>query len=436
MIPSKLLSALLAVALCGPTAQAQGLEPLPSLYALRVASAETIAAGTVPYAVLLIENGKLIAVGQDLPIEAGIPVYDLPSALVTPGLVSCRSRIGLDARGGSGINPEIDVRLEAEKSRFDYSGLLEHGVTTLALYPPGAGIIGQSLAIRPISGSFEARLLEAPAYLAMTCGANKQAKKYVRDAFALVDKYLEVVAKEREKAEKKGASKSKSSKEEPKEGDKPAEGDAKSEEKKEGSDKADAAKADDFVPPVPDARTLPLVKVLAGDLRALVGIRKAADYLHFKDAIVGREFPYHLQIDLRDELDLFYIAEDLGKAGEQMVVDPRIVQHPGTRRERNLPAELQRAGVELAFVPLEDSVAGHGRWVADVALLVRYGLDRQAALRGLTLEPAQVLGLEDRLGSLETGKDANLVIWDGDPLSATSHILAVILEGRLVFGEL
>jgi Amidohydrolase family len=431
MIPSKLLPAFLAIALCSPSARAQGLEPLPSLYALRVASAETIADGTVPYAVLLVENGKLIAVGQDLPIEAGIPIYDLPDVEATPGLVSCRSRIGLDARGDTGINPEIDVRVEAEKSRFDYSRLLEHGVTTLALYPPGGGIIGQSLAIRPIAGSFEERLLKSPAYLAMTCGANKQAKKYVRDAFALVDKYMEAVAKEREKANKKGSSKAKTTKEEPKEGEKPAEGEAKPEEKKEGEEKKDA-----FVPPVPDPRTLPLVKLLAGDLRALVGIRKAADYLHFKDAIVGREFAYHLQIDLRDELDLFYIAEDLGKAGEHMVVDPRIVQHPGTRRERNLPAELQRAGVKIAFVPVEDSIAGHGRWLTDVGLLVRFGFDRQAALEGLTLEPAKVLGLEERLGSLEVGKDANLVLWDGDPLAPTSHILAVILEGRLVFGEL
>jgi hypothetical protein len=436
MSPSTLLPALLAAVFLAAPAPAQGLEPLPSLYALRVGSAETIASGTVPYAVLLIEDGKLVTVGQDLPIEPGIPVYDLPGATLTPGLVSCRSRMGLFGRGGSGISPELEVRAEVEKSSFDYSALLEHGVTSLVLYPPGAGVIGQSLAIRPIRGSFEERLLANPAYLAMTCGASKQAKKYLRDAFGLVDKYLEQVAKEREKAEKKGGSKAKTEKEEPKEEPKAQEGGDKPDGAKKDSDKKDAEKKDDFVPPVPDARTLPLVKLLAGDLRAMVGIRKAADYLHFKDAVVGREFPYHLQIDLRDELDLFYIAEQMGKAGEHIVLDARIVQHPGTRRERNLPAELDRAGVRVAFVPVQDSVDGHKAWREEVALLVRYGLDRQAALRGMTLEPAEASGLAQRLGSLEAGKDANLVVWDGDPLSPTAHILAVILEGRLVFGEL
>ena len=71
----------------------------------------------------------------------------------------------------------------------------------------------------------------------------------------------------------------------------------------------------------------------------------------------------------------------------------------------------------------------------DVGYLVAGGLDRQAALAAVTLEAAHVLGVGDRLGSLEPGKDANLVLWDGDPFEPQSRIQAVMLEGEFVSGE-
>ena len=64
---------------------------------------------------------------------------------------------------------------------------------------------------------------------------------------------------------------------------------------------------------------------------------------------------------------------------------------------------------------------------------MRFGLDRDVALRGVTLEPAEVLGLADRVGSLEAGKDANLILLDGDPLEPATRIQMVILEGENVY---
>ena len=70
-----------------------------------------------------------------------------------------------------------------------------------------------------------------------------------------------------------------------------------------------------------------------------------------------------------------------------------------------------------------------------VGHLVKAGLDRQAALAAMTLEPAQVLGLAERLGSIEKGKDANLILWNGDPFEPETQIQAVMLEGYIVSGE-
>src|SRR5687767_2196338 len=76
------------------------------LLAIRVGKAETIAQGTIEHAVILIEDGKITAIGQDLPIERGIPVLDRPQWTAMPGLVHPYSRMGLEGRGGSGFEPQ------------------------------------------------------------------------------------------------------------------------------------------------------------------------------------------------------------------------------------------------------------------------------------------------------------------------------------------
>ncbi len=409
----------------------------PNLFALRVAKAETVANGTIPYAVVLVEDGEITAIGQDLPIERGIPVYDLPNAVVTPGFVNCKSRLGLDGRRSTGLTPEVRTSLELYPGGGGYGQVIEYGVTTLGLYPAGGGVVGQAVAVRPVGGNAEEMVVQDPAYLLMYCGADKQTKKYMSDAFALVDDYMEKVEKEREQFEKKSAKKKPSKKKETeKDGEKDEGKQEDTDEDKDSEDKQDSKSGDEFEPPIPDERTLPMLRLMTGDMRALVGIRKAADYLHFLSVIEGRDFEWDLAIDLRNEMDLFYIADKLGERGVRMVVDPLITQHPGTRRERNLPAELLEAGVKLAFVPIADSVEGHESWRADVARLVRFGLPAQSALRALTLEPAQVLGMQDRIGSLEVGKRANLIVFDGDPFGATTKVSAVILDGNIVHGEL
>lgn len=387
----------------------------PSLFALRVGRAETVSGESIPFAVVLVENGKIIAVGQDLPIERGIPIYELPEAVVTPGFINCKSRIGLDSRRSTGLMPQHRAVDEVYPAQEDYSDLVEHGVTTIGLYPAGGGVVGQAVALAPRGSEVAEMVLLDPAYMMMYCGSDRQTKKYLGDAFQLVDSYLTKVEKEREKFDKKNS---------------------KKKSKDDDDDKKSKDSGDEFEPPIPDERTLPMLRVLTGEMRALVGIRKAADYLHFLQVIEGRDFEWDLAIDLRNELDLFHIAEQLGEDNVRMVVDPLITTHPGTRRERNLPAELAEAGVRVAFVPRQDSVRGHEVWRDEVARLVRYGLSAEDALRAMTLEPAHVLGLDEQLGSLEVGKRADMIVFSGDPFDSDTKISAVISNGELVHGKL
>ncbi|QDU65059.1 amidohydrolase family protein [Engelhardtia mirabilis] len=382
-------------------------EPVPDLLALRVGRAETISQGTIENAVILIDGGQIVIVGEDLPIERGIPIIDLPDAVVMPGFVNCRSRLGLDSRAGTVSDPEVRVSDEIYPRTSDWTDVLEYGVTTIGLYPPGRGIAGLAAAIRPKGDSVDELLLADDCYLTMYIGADRSAKKLVRDAFEEVDKYMEKVEKAREKWQK-------------------------DQDKKKKDDEKEA-----FEPPVPEPEVLPMLKLRTQELRAQFSISKAADYLHLLDVLESEaDVLYDIQIDLRDDLDLFYISDQLGEAHTRVICDPEIIDHPGTRRARNLPAELHAAGAKVAFIPRSDSVTGNRDWLEDVAHMVAYGLDRQVALRAMTLEPAEALNVGALVGSIEAGKAANLLIFDGDPFEAQTELTAVMLEGEIVHGEL
>ncbi|MHC4263685.1 MAG: amidohydrolase family protein [Planctomycetota bacterium] len=380
-------------------------EPVSDLLALRVGRAETIANGTIENAVILIEGGEIVIVGEDLPIERGIPTIDLPDAVVMPGMINCRSRLGLDSRAGTVTAPQIIAGQELVPGDTSYQALAEYGITTVGLYPPGRGVMGQATAVQTGPGEL---VLDDSAYLAMTMAADRNSKNTIRKALDQVADYLEDVEKDRKKWK----------------------------EKREKSKKKDDDEV--FEPEVPDEDVLPLLRFVTGELRGQFSINKSADLLHLWDVLADQEtVRYDIHIQLRDDLDLFYIKEQIGERELRVICDPEITAHPGTRRERNLPAELAEAGAHLAFVPRSaSSLTSHRDWRMHVGELVAYGLDRQVALRALTLEPAHALDMGDHLGSLEAGKRADLLIFDGDPFETTTKLQAVLVAGDLVHGEL
>ncbi|MEM7305136.1 MAG: amidohydrolase family protein [Planctomycetota bacterium] len=394
---------------------------LPPVYALRVGVAETVSGGTVENAVLLVENGKITVLGEDLPVERGIPTIDKPDWVVMPGLVNCYSRIGLSGRGSSSFDPHVMASDEIYPRSSSFMGMLEAGVTTVALYPAGSGIPGQSVALRPHGSSLDDMLLRDSAYLKVVLRSNVKSKKMLMDGFGKADEHGEKVEKAREKWEKdlEKAKKKKKSKKDDDDDDK----------KEDDKDKVPEV----FTPPDADPKVQPFLDLRTGELTALIDISKAADYLHLLDALGDEEITFSVHCELRDDIDLYEITERFGEAGLRVVLEPEVTFQPWTRRDRNLPAEFVAAGAKLALVPTFDNVSSFGNWRVETGHLVKAGLDRQTALRAMTLEPAEVLGLADRVGSLEAGKDANLILLDGDPLEPSSKVQMVILEGKNVY---
>lgn len=422
--------------------------PSPSLVAIKVGRAETVAKGVIEHAVVLVEDGKIVTIGEDLEIERGIPVLDRPTWVVTPGFVSAYSRLGLDGDAGEESNPDVDAYDELYPTSEDYAEVVKSGVTTLGLYPPGNGIPGRAVAVRPLGKTREEMLLERGAYLKIVLRASVASKKMIRDGFKKADEHAEKEKKNREKWDKEQEQKKKKAPaktEEKKADDKKAEEEKKDEPKPEAKDDAKAKDAAAHYTPLEiDPKTKPFVDLRSGDLRALVSISSAAEYLHFLDAIDKEKFEWDLRLVVTRELDFFYVAskkaydlevDGIGDRKVRVALEPSLTVHPGTLRQRNPALELSNAGAKIVFVPRVDDLNGYELWLRHVGEVVGAGLDRAVALRALTLEPAEMLAVADRVGSLEKGKDANMVFFDGDPFEPSSRIQAVMLDGRFVFGE-
>lgn len=414
-------------------------------FVVRVGRAETVSKGTIENAVIYVEDGKIAAIGEDLPVDRGIPVYDRPDWVALPGFVNCYSRLGCDSEGGDEMSPEVRASDELWPDAKEYDEVVKYGVTTLGLYPAGNGIPGLAVAVRPKGETAAEMILQDPAYLKIILRADAASKKRIADGFKKADEHADKVKKAREKWDKDQEKKKGSKKEEKKDEPKPEEKKGAFEEPKEDEKKAEGdKKADGFVAPEPDAKSKAFVELRAKTLRAMVSIGSSADYAHWIDAIGDEDILWSLRTVLNIDADYFYVAskktydlefDGIGDRHARVVIEPVLTRSPNTMRLRNLPLEFANAGAKIAFIPRNDTLADHKLWLAHVAELVAAGLPHDLALRAMTLEPAEELGLAARLGSLEKGKDANIVFVNGDPFEPTTKVQAVLLEGESVFGE-
>lgn len=429
-----LLPALCSTALSGPapvgSVTAGPLEPIQGgLFAIKARRVEIGNGEVMEHAVILVEDGEIITMGQDLPIERGIPTIELADhQVVMPGLVNPYTRFGMTGSGYNDSRPYVLASEELYPSDA-YETFLKYGMTTIAQYPAGQGVPGQAVALKPEGDSADEMILQDNVYVKFVMRNSSSAKRNLTEGFKKVDEYHADVEKEREKFEKKNSKKSSSKSSKKKDDD-------KDDEKKKTTKKSSKSKAPVFEAPKPDPRVKPFIDLREGKLQALFSVSSAAGYAHLEDAVGDEEFQWHLRVPLSRDIDIFHVKDKIGDQGCFVLMEPLITLMPGTLRQRNLPAEVERAGAQLILIPRRDSEAGFKALLEDVGVMIGAGLERSSAIQALTQRPATFLGLEDRVGSLQEGRRANLLVFNGDPFQPGTKLEAVMLDGKIVSGEM
>ena len=148
---------------------------------------------------------------------------------------------------------------------------------------------------------------------------------------------------------------------------------------------------------------------------------------------IAEEFGYDLVIDHGTEAHL--LADLIAARDIPVIIGPLMTSRSKVElRNRSLrnPGLLAQAGVTISITTDHPVVPIHFL-IHQATLSVKHGLDRDTALRALTINPARVAGIDDRLGSIEAGKDADLAIWSGDPLDVFSRVERAFMDGTEIY---
>lgn len=394
----QLLALLLALAAFPPALPAETL-------AITGATIHTMGPqGTIQNGTLVIENGKIRAVGTNVAVPAGIRRIDARGKVVTPGLFDSMSQIGLvevnSVEGSTDVRVEDD-RITAAFSVADSfnprSTLIPvnriEGVTRIVAAPrAGKSLIAGQAAIVHLGGPGDDYLIRSPAAMFavlgehgadLSGGSRGGAMLRLREALQDALDY----AANRKSFE-------------------------------QGDRREYALSRLDLEA---------LIPVVKGQLPLVLSADRASDI----EAALRMAKELDLKLILADAAEGWIVARQIAEAKVPVLINP-LVNLPenfetlGATLEN--PARLYKAGVTVAFLTGDAHNSRNIKQAAGNA--VAYGMPWEAALAAMTSVPARIWGIADRYGTLEPGKDADVVIWDGDPLELTTFADAVFIRGR------
>jgi imidazolonepropionase-like amidohydrolase len=316
-----------------------------------------------------------------------------------PGLVEAHGSRGMDA-------PNENVPVVAFVNTADgidpvnvaFEDALRDGITTINVVPGNATIIGGTgIIVKPVGNIVEKMLVKRPSGMKLsllpTGGRNRMTQiQELRRAFEDFDAYNEQLKERRAEQKKKG---------EPEE---------------------------EY-----DPRQVAMRDLVEGKISAFVYCPGDADVTRALAFLETRKLKAVLVLGA----NCYKTAPLIARKGLSVVLDPQMVvweTDPDSGKEIRhvIPMSFQKAGVKFAFQVQAGAFGQRSYWY-QAASAVSYGVPRADALRALTLTPAEILGVADRLGSLEPGKDANLLLLTGDPLDVKTWVDTVVVEGKVVY---
>ena len=389
----------------------------------------TITGGTLAQGTVLIQDGRIAAVGDNIEIPAAAQVYDVAGKVVMPGLIDAHCHVGIWADGLGGwhsdgnemtdpITPHLRALDAIHPEDPAFAELVAAGVTTVFTCPGSGNLIGgQGICLKTVSKPDIAQMiLLEPAGMKMALGENPKraygeqhkmpstrmgSAALVRMALVDAQNYLEKWRQyEVELAQAKVA-------------------------------RADSP----MLLPKPPERNLKLEalgRVLRRELKVRCHAHRADDML---TAIrIAEEF--NLDLTLEHATEGYKIADILAAKQIPVVAGPMLLSR-GKYEVKGLtpqnPGMMAKAGVKVAIQTDETSAVKY--LTINAALAVREGMPEEDALKAITINAAEIIGVADRVGSLEAGKDADMVVFSGHPFDYRTVVEMVWVDGQVVYRQ-
>jgi imidazolonepropionase-like amidohydrolase len=389
----------------------------------------TITQGTLEPGTVLVEGGRIVAVGEEVVIPGDAEVYDASGKVVMPGLIDAHCHVGLFPDGigweyadGNEMTDPVTPHLRALDAIHPedpaFKDLVAAGVTTV-LTGPGSGnlIGGQWVCLKtPPKPSVEQMVLLEPAGMKMALGENPkrvygEQKKTpstrmgnaaaLRAALVDAQNYLDSWRRYEEEQARYEA-------------------------------KVQAGDEDAKRPQVPerDLKLEALGKVLRREMKARVHAHRADDML--TAVRIAEEF--NLDLTIEHATEGYKIADLLASKAVPVTAGPILfsrVKYELKEMTPKNPGLMAQAGVKVAIQTDEMSAVKY--LTINAALAAREGMPEEEALKAITIYPAEIIGVADRVGSLEVGKDADVVVFSGHPFDYRTVAELVLVDGQPVY---
>ena len=358
--------------------------------------------------VLIGDDGKIIAVGENIEAPECAAVIDAEGRLVTPGCVEAHCHIGLDNEAvgweGRDYNESVDPitpHMRAIDSIYPqdeaFGNALRGGVTTACTGPGSANVVGGSFAVIKLAGNrVDNMIVKHPAAMKCAFGENPkrvygQSKKSPVTRMATAALLRELLFKSRRYLADKEAGKD-----------------------------------------VFDMKLEAMIPVMKGEIPLKAHAHRADDIL--TSIRIAKEFGVKLTLD--HCTDGSVIADELAKEGYPAFVGPSLGNKSKVElinKSFNTPAVLTEAGVEVSIIT-DAPVIPLQHLPMCAGLAAEAGLGYEDAWRAITINPARALEISDRVGSLEAGKDGDVVIWTADPITSVgAESYVTVVDGKIVY---
>jgi len=380
--------------------------------AVRGKTVHTMAGPAIENGVVIITDGKITAVGPagQVAIPEGCRVID--ANVVTPGLIDAHATVGLTGiynqshdqdqiERSAPIQPELRA-IDAYNAREQLIDWVRgFGVTTVHVaHAPGELISGQTLIAKTSGRTVEEAVIVPTAAIAATLGPDAQKKErgqspgtrgkemaMLRADFIKTQEYLK---------------------------------------------KLETAKEDKR--PDRDLKLETLGRVLKKELPLLITANQAQDI----DSVLRLAEEFDIRVWLDGGAESYLLIDRIKAVGIPVFVHPLMARAYGDRKNMSMetPAKLKQAGIPITLQSGYESYVPKTRVVLfEAAIAVANGLTFDETLGAITIDAARILGIADRVGSIEVGKDGDVALYDGDPFEYTTHCTGVVIGGKVVSEE-